>query len=185
MPLWIGLFRGINVGGNNKLPMKELVKVLEAAGLIDVTTYIASGNMLFRSDRPEDELQTLIRDQVETHFGFRPLVFLITRDHLTKVANANPYKDHEHQGKAQHIFFLKAPATLVNHEFLDSLKIESEAYTVTDEALYLYAPEGIGRSQLVEKLGRGIKADMTARNLNTVITLLDMAAKLEADTHSA
>jgi uncharacterized protein (DUF1697 family) len=175
MALWIGLFRGINVGGNNKMPMKELVKVLEAAGLIDVKTYIASGNMLFQSDLSEADLQTLIRDQVQTHFGFRPLVFLITRDHLAKVMNANPYKDHEHQGKAQHIFFLKAPATSVNYELLDSLKAESEAYAVTDEALYLYAPEGIGRSKMAEKLERAVKADMTARNLNTVMTLLDMA----------
>jgi uncharacterized protein (DUF1697 family) len=41
--------------------------------------------------------------------------------------------------------------------------------------MYLYAPDGVGRSKLVEKLGRAIKADMTARNLNTVETLRDMA----------
>jgi uncharacterized protein (DUF1697 family) len=46
--------------------------------------------------------------------------------------------------------------------------------------IYLYAPEGIGRSKMVEKLGRAIKADMTARNLNTVETLKDMAAELSS-----
>jgi uncharacterized protein (DUF1697 family) len=180
MALWIGLFRGINVGGNNKLPMKELVKVLEAAGLVDVKTYIASGNMLFQSDLPEASLQTLIGEQIQTHFGFRPLLFLITLTHLEKVIKANPYKDHEHQGKAQHIFFLKAPASLINHDLLESLRIESEAYSLTDDAFYLYAPEGIGRSKLVEKLHQGLKADMTARNLNTVMTLLEMATSREA-----
>ncbi|MBW8883078.1 MAG: DUF1697 domain-containing protein, partial [Asticcacaulis sp.] len=52
---WIGLFRGINIGGN-RMPMKDLVKVMEAHGMTDVKTYIASGNVVFRSDKPEDEL---------------------------------------------------------------------------------------------------------------------------------
>ncbi len=177
--VWIGLFRGINVGGNNKLPMKDLTKVMLAAGLTDVKTYIASGNMLFRSGLSEGEIETLIRDLVETNFGFRPAFFLITLAHLEKVLAENPYRNHEHQGKAQHVFFFKAPPEKVDRELLDNLKANSEAYEVTDELMYLYAPEGIGRSKMVEKIGRAIKADMTARNLNTVETLRDMATELE------
>ena len=177
--LWIGLFRGINVGGNNKLPMKELTRLMLAAGLTDVKTYIASGNVLFRSKLDEDRLEAMIGDLVETHFGFRASFFLITLTHLKKVLLENPYKDHEHQGKAQHVFFFKTPPTRVDRDLLDSLKIDSEAYTVTDEVMYLYAPEGIGRSKMADKIGRAVKADMTARNLNTVETLRDMAAKRE------
>ena len=176
--IWICLFRGINVGGNNKLPMKELTKVMLAAGLTDVKTYIASGNVLFGSDLNEAALEKLMGDLVETNFGFRPSIFLITLAHLEKALAENPFRNHEHQGKAQHVFFFKAPPTKVDRELLDSLKIDSEAYEITDELMYLYAPEGIGRSKMVEKLGRAIKADMTARNLNTVETLRDMAADL-------
>ncbi len=173
--LWVGLFRGINVGGNNKLPMKELAKLLESLGFAEVRTYIASGNILFRTGLPETEIETKIGDGVETTFGFRPSLFLITLRHLEKVLAENPYKDHEHKGKAQHVFFFKAPPSKVDRELMDSLKAGNEDYTVTDELMYLYAPEGVGRSKLVEKLGRAIKADMTARNLNTVETLRDMA----------
>lgn len=176
--IWICLFRGINVGGNNKLPMKDLTKALLAAGLTEVKTYIASGNVLFRSDLDEAALEKRIGDLVETNFGFRPAIFLITLSHLEKVLAGNPYRDHEHQGKAQHVFFFKAPPETVDRALLDSLKAESEAYEITDEVMYLYAPEGIGRSKMVEKIGRAIKADMTARNLNTVETLRDMAAEL-------
>jgi len=177
--IWICLFRGINVGGNNKLPMKELTNVMLSAGLTDVKTYIASGNVVFRSERGEQEIEALIGDLVETNFGFRPAVFLITLAHLEKALAGNPYRNHEHQGKAQHVFFFKAPPTKVDHDLLDSLKADGEAYEITDELMYLYAPEGIGRSKMVEKIGRAIKADMTARNLNTVETLRDMAAELE------
>lgn len=174
-PLWIGLFRGVNVGGNNKLPMKELARMLEGLGFGDVKTYIASGNILFRSGLAEGDIETKIGDGIEKSFGFRPSLFLITLKHLEKVLADNPYRDHEHQGKAQHVFFFKAPPSKVDRDLLDSLKADSEAYTITDELMYLYAPEGIGRSKMAEKIGRAIKADMTARNLNTVETLRDMA----------
>jgi len=179
MALWIALFRGINVGGNNKLPMKTLVSVLEADGFRDVKTYIASGNVLLRSDLPEAELETRIGALIRENFGFGPKVFLITLKHLQSVLETNPYRDHEHKGKAQHLFFLKAPATSVDHILLNNLKTSSEAYTVTDDVFYLYAPDGIGRSKMAEKIERAVKADMTARNLNTVETLRDMAAAIE------
>jgi uncharacterized protein (DUF1697 family) len=176
--LWVGLFRGVNVGGNNKLPMKELAKMLEGLGFTDVKTYIASGNILFRSGLAEAEIETKIGGNVEKTFGFRPSLFLITLKHLEKVLAENPYKDHEHKGKAQHVFFFKAPPVKVDRERMDSLKADSEAYTITDELMYFYAPEGIGRSKLIEKIGQVIKADMTARNLNTVETLRDMAEEM-------
>jgi uncharacterized protein (DUF1697 family) len=178
--VWIGLFRGVNVGGNHKLPMKELTKQMLAAGLEDVKTYIASGNVLFRSRKSEADLGEMIESLVEKSFGFRPSLFLITLKHLEEALAENPYRDHEHKGKAQHIFFFKAPPAKVDRELLDSLKADNEAYEITNERMYLYAPDGIGRSKMVEKLGRAVKTDMTARNLNTVETLRDMAAALEA-----
>jgi len=178
MKTWVGLFRGVNVGGR-KMAMKELVRVLEAAGLKDVKTYIQSGNFLFRSDLPEAEIEALIDKTVEETFGYHSNLHLITLSHLEKVLAENPYRDHEHKGKAQHVFFFKAPPSKVDRELMDSLKADSEAYEINNELMYLYAPEGIGRSKLVEKIGRAIKADMTARNLNTVETLRDMAAELE------
>lgn len=176
--IWIGLFRGINIGGN-RMPMKDLVKLLLAEGLTDVKTYIASGNVVFRSDRDEADLTAMIQDLVEANFGFRTPLFLIDLTHLDKVMAANPFKDREHKGKAQHIFFLKAPASVVKDDRMQELKAETEDYALTDEAFYFYAPEGIGNSKLIEKLGQCLKADMTARNLNTVETLRDMAADLE------
>ncbi len=171
---WIGLFRGVNVGGNNKLPMKELVKRMEAAGFTQVKTYIASGNVVFGADGDVADLQKRIEDLIETHFGFRSKLFLVTSDHLQKLLDANPFKDHEHQGKAQHLFFIQGPITKADTARMDALKADNEAYKLTDECFYFYAPDGVGRSKLIEKLAQCLKADMTARNLNTVETLLEM-----------
>ncbi|MGA9659215.1 MAG: DUF1697 domain-containing protein [Asticcacaulis sp.] len=177
--VWIALFRGINVGGNNKLPMKDLTKVLLEAGMTQVKTYIASGNVVFCSDLNETALETQIGDLIKAHFDFRPSIFLITLAHLERTLTENPFRDHEHKGKAQHVFFFKAPPKKVDRDLLDSLKTDEEAYEITYELMYLYAPEGIGRSKMVEKLGLAVKADMTARNLNTVEKLRDMAADTE------
>jgi len=170
---WIGLFRGINIGGN-RMPMKDLVKVMEAEGFTHVRTYIASGNVVFRATEDEAELQKRIEDLVETNFGFRSKLFLVTADHLQKLLDANPFKDREHQGKAQHLFFIQGPIAKADTARMDELKTDSEAWHLTDECFYFYAPDGIGRSKLAEKLGQCLKADMTARNLNTVETLLEM-----------
>jgi len=173
--LWIGLFRGVNVGGNNKLPMKDLKALMEADGFADVHTYIQSGNVVFRSALSEADTADRIEAAIEKQFGFRPPLFLVTVDHLRKLLAENPFRDHEHKGKAQHFFFLKAPAVSADLDALAALKANGEDFRLTNEVFYLYAPEGIGRSKLAEKIGRHIKADMTARNLNTVETLLEMA----------
>ena len=171
---WIALFRGVNVGGNNKLPMKELVKLMEAEGFSRVKTYIASGNVVFGAGASEAELQKRIEDLVEANFGFRAKVFLVTADHLQKLLDANPFRDHEHKGAAQHLFFIQGPITKADTARMDELKAENEAYSLTGECFYFYAPDGVGRSKLIEKLAQCLKADMTARNLNTVETLLEM-----------
>jgi uncharacterized protein (DUF1697 family) len=174
-PVWIGLFRGVNVGGNNKLPMKELPKLLESDEIRDVRTYIASGNLLFRSNLGPLEIEKRIGDAIEGEFGFRPPFVPVILKRLEKLIANNPYCDREAQGKGQHFFFLKAPAKSADLDLLHGLKAEGEEFSLTNEVFYLYAPAGVGRSKLVAKIDRAIQADMTARNLNTVMTLRDLA----------
>ena len=175
--VWIGLFRGINIGGN-RMPMKDLVRLLTAEGLDDVNTYIASGNVLFRSDRGEADLKSTIEALVERNFGFHSNLFLITMPHLEKLLATNPFRNHEHQGKAQHLFFIQWPITKADTARMDELKADNEAWHLTDECFYFYGPDGVGRSKLIEKLSQCLKADMTARNLNTCESLRDMAAEM-------
>jgi uncharacterized protein (DUF1697 family) len=172
MKTWIALLRGINVGGKHIVPMKELTKLLESAGFADVKTYIQSGNVVFRSPaRPKDEIGQLI----EKKYGFKPSVFIMSGDDLKKAAANNPFETD--QGKAVHFFFCDNPPESVDFELLDSLKAESEAYKLLDKIFYLHAPDGIGRSKLVEKMGKAFPdVNMTARNLNTINKLLDITA---------
>ena len=65
MKTYIALLRGINVGGHNKLPMRELVQLLEEIGLKNIKTYIKSGNVVFQSSRMDRKaLATMIGEAI-------------------------------------------------------------------------------------------------------------------------
>jgi uncharacterized protein (DUF1697 family) len=171
MKTWIALIRGINVGGKHIVPMKELVKLMESAGYDEVKTYIQSGNVVYQyKTKPKSEIGQLI----EKKFGFNPAVFVLSHADLKKAAANNPYDPEE--GKQVHFFFCEPKPKSIDYEWLASLKAKSEEYALIGNVFYLYAPEGIGRSKLVEKMGKAFpKTSMTARNLNTINKLLEMA----------
>ena len=94
MATWIALFRGINVGGKNILPMAELRAELAALGLEDVKTYIQSGNAVFRSKtRSAAKLQDAIADAVEASHGFRAPVLALSGADLARAERDNPFPE--------------------------------------------------------------------------------------------
>lgn len=167
MKTYIALFRGINVGGNNILPMKELKFLLEAASFQRVRTYIQSGNVVFESKDPPENVGGLIKER----FGFEPRVLLMEKQAFLNSLAGNPYS--APKGNQIHFYFCQTvphPDT----EKLDSLKAESEEYLIKDQVLYLYAPDGIGRSKLAAGMEKLLGVPATGRNLNTINKLVEM-----------
>ena len=96
MSHWVALFRGINVGGHNRLPMKSLVAILEGHGCIDVKTYIQSGNAVFSSSQSNpDTLPDEIRHSIKSEHGFEPVVLLLSASALAIARDANPFPEGE------------------------------------------------------------------------------------------
>ena len=172
----IALLRGINVGGHNKLPMRDLVQILQEMDLQNVQTYIQSGNVVFQTIRMDlPVLSQEISAAIGQNKGFSPYVILLTLPELQTAVKANPFPEGQEDPKSLHFYFLeKAP---VNPDFspLEAAKSESERFELIDKVFYLYAPEGIGRSKLAEKVGRGWDVTVTARNWRTVSKLVEMA----------
>jgi uncharacterized protein (DUF1697 family) len=176
MTQWIALLRGINVGGNNVLPMKDLRDLLEALGYLNVKTYIQSGNCVFDAPaaRP-DSISASISGAIEKQFGFTPRVFTLTREALEQAVQDNPYGEAEDQPKTVHFFFLETPAKADTQTALMALASDTEAFTLTDTVLYLHAPNGIGRSKLAAGAEKKLGVPATARNYNTVRKLIALA----------
>lgn len=90
---YILLIRGINVGGKNKVPMAALRMTLEKLGFHEVRTYIASGNVILRSDKPADEVRQIIEAALPTHFTLDSdliKVLVLTPNQLRKIIKNKP-----------------------------------------------------------------------------------------------
>lgn len=170
MKTYVVLFRGINVGGNNILPMKELVSLLKQHQFESVSSYIQTGNIVlkFNSD-PQAKLEQLVNE----HYDFKPQTFVLTDEAFLQAKSQNPYVNSE--GKFVHFYFCKN-TDKINLAKLAELKIDSEEYQVINNVLYLHAPDGIGRSKLAAKIETCIGAPTTARNLNTINKIATMLA---------
>jgi len=177
MQTWIALFRGINVGGNNILPMAELKSDLESLKLKNVRTYIQSGNVVFDSTaKSAPSLSKRIAAHIEQQHGFRPQIFILKREDLLAAIESNPYPEAISDPKTLHFSFLAEPATNADTMALDDAKAPSERYRITNGVFYLHAPDGIGRSKLAANAERHLGVAMTARNYRTVEKLWSMVA---------
>ena len=166
------------MGGKNVLPMKSLVALLEGLGCTDTKTYIQSGNAVFSNDEADASvLEERIADAVLAAHGFRPRVILIGSEQFQKAVAANPFPGAEAEPRTLHLFFLSQKPFSPNLEGLEAAKADNESFVLIEQVLYLHAPDGIGRSKLVQRAERLIGVDATARNWNTVSKLLAMASK--------
>ena len=168
MNTYIVLVRGVNIGGNNLLPMKELKKLMADNGLNNVKTYIQSGNIVVSSPKnPELKISALI----ESNFGFKPHIIVLSNSEYKQSIASNPYQ--EFDGKFVHIYFCKG-APKVNMAKIEQLATATESYKLIGNVFYLHAPDGIGRSKLVANIDACLGTPATGRNLNTVNKLKDM-----------
>lgn len=172
---WIGLFRGINVGGNNKLPMADLRELAIGLGFTDVATYIQSGNLVLTAAGSADQLEAQLADAVAARFGFRPVILMRGLPQWQAALAANPFADRVTDGKQLHLFFLDGPADRFEPDALRALAVEGEDFALIGDILYLFARDGIGRSKLAEKLPRYLPARHSARNFNSVEAILALA----------
>jgi len=171
MKKYIVLLRGINVGGKNLIPMKELSALLEESSFTEVQTYIQSGNIVLMAPQaPEQSIALLIQKR----FGFTAQVVTLSEEEFGLSVVNNPYK--EYQGNTVHFYYCQGKPK-VNMTILESLAVDTECYELIGKVFYLHAPEGIGRSKLVAKIEACLGVSATGRNLNTVNKLQQMVKK--------
>lgn len=174
MTAFVALLRAVNVGGTGKLPMVELVAMCEAAGFARVRTYIASGNVVFESPHAEATVKAELEARLAVFAGKPVGVCVRTASEMAAVRDANPFPD--------------APGNRTVAIFLDATppqdaadkavgRADDEEIALGAREIYVrYGAAGQGQSKLripAAKAG-------TARNLNTVATLAEMAGALNS-----
>ncbi len=178
MSTYIALFRGINVGRKNSLPMKELVALLEDIGARNIKTYIQSGNAVFRSaEKNLWQLSQRLTAEIKKRHGFEPHILILGLDAIEKAMAENPFPDAEADPSTLHLGFLAFTPKNPDLKKLDTLKKDSERFHLSDSVFYLHAPEGVGRSRLALNSEKLLGVPMTDRNWRTVCKIRKMATE--------
>jgi uncharacterized protein (DUF1697 family) len=176
MKTYIALFRGINVGGNNILPMKDLKALLENLGSRNVKTYIQSGNAVFQNEEENpSQLSNRIRVAINKSHGFEPQVLLLELEKIEKAVGSNPFPEAEFEPRSLHVHFLSSVPQNPDLDALEHMKGDSERFVLEKGIFYLHAPDGIGRSKLAANAEKLLGVAMTGRNWRTVCKIMAMA----------
>jgi uncharacterized protein (DUF1697 family) len=170
MQAYIALLRAVNVVGTGKLPMVELKAICEKAGFKSVKTYIASGNVVFKSGKSEAAVKAVLEAALEAYMGKPVGVMVRTAAEMAAVKAANPFP-HLHNSSTLAIFIDEPPPV----DALDKVAGRgNELLSLGTREVYVYYADGVGKSKLrIPCAKKG-----TGRNMNTVAKLAEMAAGL-------
>ncbi len=177
-PRQIALLRGVNVGGNNRVPMAHLRELLQELGYGDVRTHLQSGNAVFTAPgtSPEQAARE-IEGVLERSLGLGVRVLVRTADDLARVVSANPLPEAAAEEPSRLLVtFLSAPPDPERLRELDPVDFEPDLFGFGEREIYVWCPEGVRTIKLSYAFFEkrfGVVA--TARNWNTVTKLLALA----------
>jgi uncharacterized protein (DUF1697 family) len=172
----LALLRGINVGGKNLLPMKDLAEIFLDAGCSDVRTYIQSGNVIFTAPpRLLESLPGLITDGIGGRFGYQIPVVLRTAAQLADAIANNPFVKRGADHKALHVLFLADRPNAQGIAKLDPDRSRPDVFVVHNREVFLHLPNGAARTKLTNGYFDSKLATVsTGRNWTTVLKLLEL-----------
>jgi uncharacterized protein (DUF1697 family) len=174
----VALLRGINVGGKNILPMKELAAMFVKAGCGDVVTYIQSGNAVFSApDKVVAGLGETIAKQVEERFGMRVPVVLRSAAEIKAVVRGNSFLKNGANEDALHVCFLADQPAKDLVEGLDAGRSAPDAFAVVGREIYMQLVNGVSGTKLTNAyFDSKLKTVSTMRNWRTVLKLAELMA---------
>ena len=173
MTAYVALLRGVNLVGKSSLRMADLKSIADELGLEKAWTFIASGNLLFLSDEPEEKLRRALEDRIRAHMGKEVRVMLRSAGEMDAAARANPFR--EAPGNNVQAYFMNEPPPEDWLETVRNRADDERIATANREVYVAYGERGIGRSRLrIPAAEAG-----TARNMNTVARLAELAKELQ------
>ena len=174
---FVALFSGINVGGNRIVKMAELRAFFEELGFSDVTSYVQSGNVVFRADDSDaPALTKRLEAAFEEKWSFHSRIMVRDADWLERLVRENPYPEVASDHTKLHAYVLEREPMAEEVARLTEKCGGPERFEIKGDALYLHAPDGLGKSAFANLIPRTLKVPTTARNWRTVLALLEMMA---------
>jgi len=179
MMTYIGLLRGVNVGGHKAVSMGDLRGLLSTMGFEDPRTLLVSGNIVFRTARgPTAALEKRLEGEAKKRLGLETLFFVRTPDEWKSLIAGNPFP-REALHDPSHLLAMplkNAPSAAAVKALVGAIR-GRESVRVRGDIAYITYPDGIGTSKLTNTLIEStLDTRGTARNWNTVLKLAALAA---------
>ncbi|NCB41977.1 MAG: DUF1697 domain-containing protein [Clostridia bacterium] len=174
---YIALFRGINVGGKNKVSMKELKELMEKNGFSNVATYINSGNIIFSSDNSDIEfLKSKCEALVFKNLNLILQLMLIPAAELIETLdNAPNWWGEDKESKHNAIFVIPPTTAEEVIKEVGEAKPEYEKVAGFGKIIFWSAPlKTFSRTRWSKVVGKSIYNEITIRNSNTVKRLVEL-----------
>ncbi|MBY0011209.1 DUF1697 domain-containing protein [Paenibacillus typhae] len=179
--IYVALLRGINVGGNNIINMKQLKQTFEQAGMTSVTTYINSGNIIFAADHPREVLPRLLEQAIQEDFSLNIKVLIRSMDEIRNVMEALPDSWSNDDKLRSDVMFLWEEAD--DESVLDKLPLKPGIGTllyIPGAVLYSVERENVIKSAMAKLIGSTVYKLMTVRNVNTTRKIYQLMVAAEA-----
>lgn len=176
MPRYAALLRGVNVGGNKKIAMADLRRVIEGLGHTDVATLLQSGNAVFTAAKGSAAaIAAGIESALAAEIGLQSTVFVLPATELDQAIAGNPFADAaEHDPSHLLLSFFAAPPPKPPSA-IDAKYVATEEFALAGRVLYVWYRGGIGRSKLTGAvIERALGGPTTGRNWTTVTKLRDL-----------
>jgi uncharacterized protein (DUF1697 family) len=176
---YVALLRGINVGGRTLIKMADLKACIEELGLDEVSTYIASGNLLFESaERSAAELQTKIERAIEERFELPVKVVVLDRASFGRIVKAIPESWAGDKTLRANVAFVRrgTDAKAVVRELRPDPAVE-EVKAVGGAILWATKRAAVNRSVMRKLIGGAAYKELTVRNLNTTLKLQELLSE--------
>lgn len=175
MHTYISMLRGINVSGQKRITMVELKKVYEVLDLLNVETYVQSGNVVFNTTEQDmAKLSILIEKQIEETYGYFVPTLIRNVNDFQRIINNNPFINKRNEDPTKlYVTFLYRTPTASRLSALVIPNNEAAEFVLGEKEIYIFCPNGYGRTKLSNTFFEK-KLDMlaTTRNWNTVNALL-------------
>ncbi len=179
MKTYISMLRGINVSGSKIIRMADLKALYELLGFKDVTTYIQSGNVVFRSgQKSPSAVAATISKAIQKKFGFEVTVIVREPAELQNIVRKNPFAGRRGVDEIRlYVTFLEEKPSPALVKALGSLTAKSkDEFQVAGKEVYLHCPTGYGKTLLSNTFfEKYLEVAATTRNWNTVNVLSEMS----------
>jgi len=177
MRKYVALLRGVNVGGKNKLSMKDLKVAFEGRGFLNVRTYINSGNVIFSSGSADvSALKSECENVIRENFGLDIAVAVIcASDFICAVGHAPPWWNADEETKHNAIFVIAPTTADTVLSDIGQTKPEYEKIGSFGPVIFWSAPlKTFSRTRLSKVVGTGVYNDVTIRNANTALKITEL-----------